>query len=334
MEQQSLLLGQQYDRRQVHGIFSPETEFTPKAGTWGLHGIVAIPDRPNDFVFFVTYGQSQGDHDFDEGITADGVLSWQSQPRHRLDSSIITTLVGHNELTNTVYLFLRESKRIPYTYLGRLGYLSHDVTREQPVFFQWQLLDWDEISPEARPTLIDVSPGSVKAKAQINALEIDGAPPVSGSRKSVDTSSFRARKVPDYAERDARNRALGLAGEKLVFEKERERLTVIGRPDLADSVVHTSVVEGDGAGYDIRSYDDNGSLLYLEVKTTRGNASTDFFMSSNEVAFAKAHAHNYRLFRVYDWDDQSKSGRAFLLSGSELFDRTEAIPTSYKMKLR
>ena len=54
--------------------------FTPQAGTWGLHGIVKIPDREGDFVFFVTFGQEQGDHAFDESITTEGEFSWQSQP--------------------------------------------------------------------------------------------------------------------------------------------------------------------------------------------------------------------------------------------------------------
>jgi hypothetical protein len=64
-----------YTRESVHSIFSPQTVFTPQAGTWGLHGIVPIPGRPRDYVFFVTYGQTQGEHVFDEGITDDGVLT-------------------------------------------------------------------------------------------------------------------------------------------------------------------------------------------------------------------------------------------------------------------
>ena len=63
-----LELNNLYSRQEVHSIFSPNTKFTPQAGTWGLHGVVEIPDRPNDHVFFVTYGQSQSGHDFDEGI--------------------------------------------------------------------------------------------------------------------------------------------------------------------------------------------------------------------------------------------------------------------------
>jgi hypothetical protein len=75
----------EYSRREVHEIFSPDTNFTPQAGTWGIQGVVSIADRPGDFVFFVTFGKRQGAHTFDEGITEDGVLSWQSQPQQTLN---------------------------------------------------------------------------------------------------------------------------------------------------------------------------------------------------------------------------------------------------------
>lgn len=80
----ALIPYEDYSREEVHAIFAPGTAFTPQSGTWGLHGIVPIPNRPGDFVFFVTFGQQQGEHVFDEGITEDGVLSWQSQPRQSL----------------------------------------------------------------------------------------------------------------------------------------------------------------------------------------------------------------------------------------------------------
>jgi hypothetical protein len=75
-----LNLWDSYTREDVHDIFSPGTPFTPQRGTWGLHGIVQIPERPLSYVFFVTYGQEQAGHAFDESITEDGVLTWQSQP--------------------------------------------------------------------------------------------------------------------------------------------------------------------------------------------------------------------------------------------------------------
>ena len=49
-----LSLYQDYSREAVHNIFAPGSPFTPQTGSWGLHGIVKIPNRPNDFVFFVT----------------------------------------------------------------------------------------------------------------------------------------------------------------------------------------------------------------------------------------------------------------------------------------
>ena len=92
----------------------------------------------------------------------------------------------------------------------------------------------------------------------------------------------------DYAERDARNRGLGLKGELLVLEFEKAHLDTIGRKDLAELVRHVSVQEGDGAGYDILSFDDLGRKKYIEVKATSGGLSTDFFISPNELAFAKS----------------------------------------------
>jgi hypothetical protein len=45
-----LRVGDFYNRRDVNGIFSPNTIFTPQAGTWGLDGIVSIPEREGDWV--------------------------------------------------------------------------------------------------------------------------------------------------------------------------------------------------------------------------------------------------------------------------------------------
>jgi hypothetical protein len=55
----SLILYENYTRQEVHAIFSPETRFTPQSGTWGLLGIVPLPSRAGDFVFFVTFGKEQ-----------------------------------------------------------------------------------------------------------------------------------------------------------------------------------------------------------------------------------------------------------------------------------
>ena len=147
-----LVLYEEYSREDVHRIFAPDTQFTPQAGTWGLQGVVPIPDRIGDNVFFVTFGQKQGEHTFDEGITDEGVLSWQSQPRQSLDDPRVLQWISHDEFLSNIYLFLRTSGNRKYAYLGRLKYLDHDRELERPVYFQWQILDWS-ISRERQAEL-------------------------------------------------------------------------------------------------------------------------------------------------------------------------------------
>jgi hypothetical protein len=119
-----LNLYEDYTREEVQKVFAPNDKFTRGAGSWGISGIVSIPNRIGDFVFFVTYGQTQGEHTFDEGITEDGVLSWQSQPNQTFNSPRIKQIINHNELKNTIYLFLRTKEGIPYTYLGTLMWFN------------------------------------------------------------------------------------------------------------------------------------------------------------------------------------------------------------------
>lgn len=79
----------------------------------------------------------------------------------------------------------------------------------------------------------------------------------------------------DPAARDARNRDLGRAGEEFVVGFERSRLRRAGHSDLARDVRWVADLDGDGYGYDVRSFDpDDGQERLLEIKTTCGNERT------------------------------------------------------------
>jgi len=331
-----LKLYEDFSREEVHGIFSPETKFTRGSGTWGNHGIVAIPDRPGDCVFFVTFGQKQGEHEFDEGVTKEGVLSWQSQPRQDFDNPQIQDFINHDELRHSIYLFLRTSEDKDYAYLGKLKYLSHDEERTNPVYFQWQILDWNVASDvlskmELETQMGEAPPEPPLPKNKIGEIIEQTPPPKPTIKKGKKTRDFRGRKSPDYADKDARNRDLGLAGEKLIFKYEKERLVNAGHEDLAGQVSHISVIEGDGAGYDIRSYNEDGSVRYIEVKTTKGDDMTGFYMSVNEVEFSDAHPNNYHLYRVYEYDKKTDTGKLYCVSGKvrELFELT---PNNFRVR--
>ena len=103
------------------------------------------------------------------------------------------------------------------------------------------------------------------------------------------------------AERDFLNRQLGYKGEEMVFKFEQQRLKQIDRPDLARKVRWTSQEEGDGAGYDILSFDPKGSERFLEVKTTVGSQTAPFYLTRNELSFSKERPQEFRVCRLYDF---------------------------------
>lgn len=323
----SLILNDLYSRKDIHGIFSPETNFTPQGGPWGLQGIIRIPDRENDFVFIVTLELSQRDHLRPESII-DGVLKWQSQARHKLDSAVIKTFINHDEIKNNIYLFLREKKgkKENYEYLGKLKYLSHNNEKENPVYFQWQTMDWvSSNQPEETSNTIheNESFGMLEQTDEKPTKKIKGTP----------AEGFKIRKSPDYAMRDAKNKALGDLGEALVLKYEKNRLEKSERKDLAEKVTHTSQVEGDGAGYDIKSYDVDGavkhSVKYIEVKTTRGDINTDFFMSPREIEFSKTHKKHFFLYRVYGLTEEN-DGTFYVVKG-DVTEEFDPQPTGFKL---
>lgn len=59
----------------------------------------------------------------------------------------------------------------------------------------------------------------------------------------------------DPVERDFRNRRLGQAGEAFVVEAERQRLLAAGHDEPARKVRWVADLDGDGAGYDVLSYE-------------------------------------------------------------------------------
>jgi hypothetical protein len=130
----------------------------------------------------------------------------------------------------------------------------------------------------------------------------------------------------DPASRDARNRDLGQRGEEYAFENEKRALWNAGRQDLANKVKHVSQDYGDGLGYDIHSFDFNGSDRLIEVKTTLGTATTPFFLSENERLVSIERKTHFRLLRLYDF---VKVPRAFELA-PPLENYLFLQPTNYR----
>ena len=111
----------------------------------------------------------------------------------------------------------------------------------------------------------------------------------------------RMLKKFDPAQRDAGLRALGQQGEECVFRSGQNRLSAIGRDDLAGKVRRVAEEEGGGAGCDILSYSAKGHMRWLEVKTTSGSKATPFWISENERRVSEENPEIFRLIRLFDF---------------------------------
>lgn len=151
-------------------------------------------------------------------------------------------------------------------------------------------------------------------------------PPLQNQSDSIRNEALeRLVRKFDPAVRDERNRALGKKGEELILQFERSRLNQ-ERPDLAKKIKWVSQEDGDGAGFDILSFEPNGEERLIEVKTTIGYQKTPFFISANELALSNERPDHFRLMRVYDF---LKKPRAFELQ-PPLLHSLILTPQSYR----
>jgi hypothetical protein len=135
----------------------------------------------------------------------------------------------------------------------------------------------------------------------------------------------RPPRIRNYAEIDAKNRLLGKAGEEFALELEQRRLWDAGRQDLSTRVEHVAATRGDGLGYDVESFEVNGTSRLIEVKTTSFGARTPFFLSQHEVTASDRLAATYRLYRVFHF---RVSPRLFMLKGS-VRSSCQLVPDRY-----
>jgi len=148
-----------------------------------------------------------------------------------------------------------------------------------------------------------------------------------GTDKSTSTRQFKV----DSAERQKSNTDLGEAGEELVLRWEQQRLGEANLSGLAAQVKRVSIND-DALGYDIQSFRGQGMTprqqeepVFIEVKTTTGNANRPFYVSSNELDCSRRKRDHYCLYRVYDF---GKKPNYYILSGP-LDDTCEMQPVTY-----
>lgn len=101
------------------------------------------------------------------------------------------------------------------------------------------------------------------------------------------------------------DKAVGRRGEEIVLGIERERVSRLGLPP--DRVTWTADTVP-GADHDIKSADDDGNDLWVEVKSTTGRDG-QFSWPVAEFRLAVRARHRYVLYRVYEADTTAPSYR-------------------------
>jgi Domain of unknown function (DUF3883) len=190
---------------------------------------------------------------------------------------------------------------------------------------QEALIEAVERHLEENIVAVDTTP-SASAGATIDLASVFVPPPKPKKKTKTSQAAARIARKFDPALRDEANRTLGAAGEKFVLDVERKRLSAAGKNDLAKKVAWVSEDQGDGLGYDIVSYEDDGAEIYIEVKTTKGSIDTSFFVSENERRAATAKAAAFRLYRVFDY---GKKPQIYRLTGP-LEAELKLEPASYR----
>ena len=123
----------------------------------------------------------------------------------------------------------------------------------------------------------------------------------------------------------------GALGEKFVFDLEVARLMRAGKRSLASRVEWTSHRNA-AAGYDIASYNEDGSARLVEVKSTQGS-SNEFPMSRGEWRKAQAARGTYVIARV---TNVRKNPSVTWLEdpvGLEALGKLNLVPDSYRVKV-
>ena len=219
--------------------------------------------------------------------------------------------------------------------LVELGYTY--ISGYKPLFnYQAQL----------RSTVLAHLAGKQRDLERVNTVrEIDRAPFSGNWNKVLDPElpdripvvtpperKYLARHV-NYSQREAENRGLGESGERFVLEFEKFHLIQAGREDLANEVEWSSKEQGDGLGYDVRSFPigDDGVAReeekFIEVKTTNSGKYQPFYITQNEVDFSREFKQQYSLYRVYDF---RKSGRRLYRMPGLVEDHVRLNPVLYR----
>ncbi len=137
------------------------------------------------------------------------------------------------------------------------------------------------------------------------------------------------RKIDNWEEINKKRKETGDKGEEIAMAIEIEFLESVNRKDLADKVRHVSVEVGDGLGYDVLSFWENGKEKYIEVKSTTVSINSPFNLSKNELGFLQEHHEDAFIYRILISDEAPE----FVAYASYEVLEGKITPVSFTVKM-
>lgn len=189
------------------------------------------------------------------------------------------------------------------------------------------VLDHSDLIRQIVDALADVT---APAENTFKAVIVDPPPMEAIATVLGHEPRLRLPRKTDFAARDEANRRLGRAGERWVIDFEQQRLATAGRPELFQHLDWVSDRLGDGAGYDILSYDAAHQPRYIEVKTTNGTHATAFVISRNELEFSREAGDAFFLYRLF----QFRQAPALYMLQGDVSSHVHLEPIDYRASFR
>lgn len=150
---------------------------------------------------------------------------------------------------------------------------------------------------------------------------------IAEAAQTVSTATSASHTKEYFRDKQTLCGEIGDLGEQIVLREEQRRLA--GTPYAA--AVTGRVSDDMGAGFDILAFTSEGKPRFIEVKATSYGENSQFYMSRNELQFAKECAskgRTYELHRLYNLKSDGTHKKT-VLSAKELLHDYEFTPNSY-----
>ena len=147
--------------------------------------------------------------------------------------------------------------------------------------------------------------------------------------KSINRSNNSAIiKNFDFESNNEFLKLIGNLGEDLVVEYEKN---LCYNSDCKDKIINVAKDIGDGLGYDVLSFDEDGNEKYIEVKTTSSGLKTPFYITLNEKNFLLNNENTF-IYRLFNLSIKDNSAEFYILD-KHMITQLDFIPQVFKVYL-